>query len=250
MNGILGKKLGMTQIFRPDGRMVSVTVLVAGPCTVTQKKTKDTDGYDAVQVGFGETDFRKFNRAAKGHLQKKNLKAFSRLKEFRTDQVGDYELGGLVTIKRFKAGDMVDVTGVSKGKGFQGVIKRHHKAGGPASHGSCFHRSTGSIGQRTYPGKVFKNMKLPGHMGDEQVTVKNLEVVEVRPDQNLIFVKGGVPGGPNAFLVIRNQMGDFAQRKEEAPGGAPAPGGVPASGDASVSGGAPESPQKEKEAAA
>ena len=128
-----------------------------------------------------------------------------------------YEVGQQLTVKRFKAGDLIDVTGVSKGKGFQGVIKRHHKAGGPKSHGSCFHRSTGSIGQRTYPGKVFKNMKLPGHMGDEQVTVKNLQVVEVREGENLLFVKGAVPGGPNAFLVVQNRAPDFSQRKEETP---------------------------------
>jgi len=217
MNGILGKKIGMTQIFTAEGRMLGVTVLLAGPCTVTQKKTKETDGYDAIQVGFEECDFRKLNRAEKGHLQKKNQKAFGWLKEFRTDQIADYEVGKAVTMKQFKTGDFIDVTGVSKGKGFQGVIKRHHKKGGPRSHGSCFHRSTGSIGQRTYPGKVFKNMKLPGHMGAEQVTVKNLQVVEIRPEENLIFVKGAVPGGPNAFLVIRNQAPDFAKRKEEAP---------------------------------
>jgi len=214
MAGILAKKLGMTQIFTQDGRVVPVTVLLAGPCTVAQKKTVVTDGYDAIQLGFGDTEFRKFNKARKGHLQKKNLKAFSWLKEFRVSQISDYEVGQVLTLNRFKQGDIIDVTGVSKGKGFQGVIKRHHKKGGPRSHGSCFHRSTGSIGQRTYPGKVFKNMKLPGHMGDRQVTVKNLEVVEVRPSENLLFIKGAVPGAYTAQLVIHNRAKDFEQRKE------------------------------------
>ncbi|MFO1519775.1 MAG: 50S ribosomal protein L3 [bacterium] len=214
MRGLLAKKIGMTQLFTKDGRMVPVTVLLTGPCVVTQKKTVGTDGYDAVQVGFEETEFRKLNRPMKGHFQKKNQKAYSWLKEFRTAQIANFEVGSVITVGRFKAGDMVDATGVSKGKGFQGVIKRHHKKGGPRSHGSCFHRSTGSIGQRTYPGKVFKNMKLPGHMGDEQVTVKNLEVVEVRSGENLLFVKGAVPGGVNARLIINNLSPDFEQRKE------------------------------------
>jgi large subunit ribosomal protein L3 len=216
MAGILGKKLGMTQVFNKEGRCVPITVIQAGPCTVIQKKTMEIDGYTAVQLGFEEIEFRKLGRAMKGHFQKKNQKAFRWLKEFRTPQLESYNVGQILTAKQFKTGDFINVTGVSKGKGFQGVIKRHHKAGGPKSHGSCFHRSTGSIGQRTFPGKVFKNMKLPGHLGDRQVTVKNLEVVEIRPEENLIFIKGAVPGGPNAFLVINNLAQDFEQRKEEA----------------------------------
>lgn len=215
MAGILAKKLGMTQVFTKDGRCIPVTVVQAGPCTVVQKKTTDTDGYDSVQLGFEETEFRKLDKALKGHFQKKELKPFSWLKEFRINNVGDYEVGQLVTVKRFKQGDSVSVTGVSKGKGFQGVIKRHHKAGGPKSHGSTFHRSTGSIGQRTYPGKVFKNMKLPGHMGDKTVTTKNLEVIEIRHEENLLFISGTVPGGVNGYLVINNLAKDFDQRKEE-----------------------------------
>ncbi|MBL7686351.1 MAG: 50S ribosomal protein L3 [Deltaproteobacteria bacterium] len=215
MDGILAKKLGMTQIFTKDGQMVSVTVLQAGPCTVTQKKTTESDGYNAVQVGFLETEYRKLNRPEKGHLQKRNLKAFSVLKEFRTDQIADFEVGHEITVQKFLAGDMLDVSGVSKGKGFQGVIKRHHKAGGPKSHGSCFHRSTGSIGQRTYPGKVFKNMKLPGHMGAEKVTVKNLQLVEVRLQENLLFVRGAVPGANDGMLVITNRAKDYLTRKAE-----------------------------------
>lgn len=212
MNGLLGKKIGMTQVFSKDGLCIPVTVVLVGPCVVVQKKTTKTDGYNAIQLGFGEKDFKKLNRALKGHFQKKKSKAFSWLKEFRVNKVDDYNLGQVFTASSFKEGDFVDVTGVSKGKGFQGVIKRHHKAGGPKSHGSCFHRSTGSIGQRTYPGKVFKNMKLPGHMGDEQVTVKNLRVVEVRPEENLIFIYGAVPGGSNAKIIIKNLSQDFEQR--------------------------------------
>src|SRR4030095_2158510 len=205
MVGILGRKLGMTQVFTKDGKSVPVTVILAGPCMVTQRKTAATDGYEAVQVGFEEIEFRKLNRARKGHLQKKKLKAYRNLREFRVEDGAPYEIGQELTLKRFKEGDVIDVTGGSKGEGFQGVIKRHHKAGGPKSHGSCLYRSTGSIGQRTYPGKVFKNMKLPGHMGDERVTVKNLKVVEVSSAENLILVKGAVPGGPNAFLIVQNR---------------------------------------------
>lgn len=215
MAGILAKKLGMTQVFTKDGRCIPVTVVQAGPCTVVQKKTTDTDGYNSVQLGFDETEFRKLDKALKGHFQKKELKPFAWLKEFRINNIDDYEVGQAVTVKRFKAGDSVSVTGVSKGKGFQGVIKRHHKAGGPKSHGSTFHRSTGSIGQRTYPGKVFKNMKLPGHMGDKTVTTKNLEVIEIRAEENLLFISGTVPGGVNGYLVINNLAQDFDQRKEE-----------------------------------
>lgn len=217
MAGILAKKLGMTQVFTKDGRCLPVTVVQAGPCTVIQKKTTETDGYNSVQLGFEETDFRKLNKAEKGHFQKKELKPFAWLKEFRINNIDDYQVGQTLTVKRFKEGDVIAVTGVSKGKGFQGVIKRHHKRGGPKSHGSTFHRSTGSIGQRTYPGKVFKNMKLPGHMGDEKVTIQNLEIVEIRPEENLLFIRGTVPGGVNAYLVINNLEKDFDQRKEEVP---------------------------------
>ncbi len=220
MAGILAKKLGMTQIFTKDGRCLPVTVVQAGPCTVIQKKTTDSDGYNSVQLGFGETDFRKLNKAAKGHFQKKELKPFAWLKEFRINNIDDYQVGQVLTVKRFKEGDTISVSGISKGKGFQGVIKRHHKSGGPKSHGSRLHRSTGSIGQRTYPGKVFKNMKLPGHMGDEKVTIQNLEVVEIRPEENLLFIQGTVPGGVNAYLMIHNLEKDFDQRKEEAPAAA------------------------------
>ena len=201
MSGLLGKKLGMTEVFNEAGDVVPVTVIQAGPCPVIQKKTRDRDGYDAVQLGFGELAERKSNKATKGHFSKNNLKPTRFLKEFQTD--GSLEVGQVVTVESFKVGDKVKVTGVSKGKGFAGVIKRWGKAGGPASHGSRFHRTTGSIGQRTSPGEVFKNMKLPGHLGSERVTVRNLLVVQVRPEENLLLLRGAVPGANHNLVEIR-----------------------------------------------
>jgi large subunit ribosomal protein L3 len=206
MNGLLGKKLGMTQVFDEAGDIVPVTVIQAGPCVVVQKKSADKDGYDAIQIGFGEIPEKRASKRGKtflGHFRKRSLKPFRHLKEFRIGKDDAYEVGQVLTVGGFQPGDSVKVTGVSKGKGFQGVIKRHGKAGGPASHGSRFHRSTGSIGQRTSPGEVFKNMKLPGHLGDEKVTVKNLKVVQVRSDENLLFVRGAVPGAKNNLVIIR-----------------------------------------------
>ena len=200
--GLLGKKIGMTQVFDKDGECVPVTVVRAGPCVVVQKKTKENDGYEAIQLGFEEIPEGKVNRPYQGHFAKRNLKPFRFLKEFRISGEASYEQGHVLSVEGFQIGDRVKVTGVSKGKGFQGVIKRHGKAGGPASHGSRFHRTTGSIGQRTSPGEVFKNMKLPGHMGDEKVSVRNLEVIEVRPQDHLLFIKGAVPGAANNLLMI------------------------------------------------
>lgn len=205
MADLIGKKIGMTQVFDEKGDAVSVTVVQAGPCVVVQKKTKAKDGYDAIQLGFEELPEAKAKKRAKplvNHFAKKNVKAQRFLKEFRV--VGDaaFEVGQQLTAEIFKAGDVVNVSGVSKGKGFAGVIKRHGKAGGPATHGSRFHRSTGSIGQRTSPGEVFKNMKLPGHMGAERVTVKKLSIVQVRAEDNLVFIRGAVPGGKNSILSI------------------------------------------------
>ena len=202
MSGLLGKKMGMTQYFDETGDVVPVTVIQAGPCTVVQKRTVGTDGYEALQLGFEELAERKANKPQKNHFAKKNLKPFRYLKEFKGLDAS-LEVGQLVSASLFQVGELVKVTGVSKGKGFAGVIKRHHKAGGPATHGSRFHRTTGSIGQRTSPGEVFKNMKLPGHLGDVQVTVRHLEVVQIRPEQNLLFIKGAVPGARNNLLVIQ-----------------------------------------------
>ncbi len=208
MADILGKKIGMTQVFDEKGDAVSVTVVQAGPCVVVQRKTKAKDGYDAIQVGFDELPESKAKKKSKpllSHYQKKGVKPQRFLQEFRVSADAAFEVGQRLTVEIFKAGEIVNVSGVSKGKGFAGVIKRHGKAGGPATHGSRFHRSTGSIGQRTSPGEVFKNMKLPGHLGSEKVTVKKLRVVEVRPQDHLIFIRGAVPGGVNNLLSIRSE---------------------------------------------
>ncbi len=193
----------MTQLFDESGDVVPTTVLQAGPCVVVQRKKKETDGYEAIQVGFEELPEKKVSRPALGHTQKKGLKPFRFFREFRVPAEDAYEIGQILTAETFKVGDRVKITGFSKGKGFQGVIKRHGKAGGPASHGSRFHRTTGSIGQRTSPGEVFKNMKLPGHLGDERVTVRGLKVVQIRLEDNVILVRGAVPGARNNLLMIR-----------------------------------------------
>ncbi len=210
--GLIGKKIGMTQYFNSEGDSFGATVLQVGPCTVTQVKTKANAGYDAVQLGLEEIDFRKVDRATRGHFEKKNLRPFRVLKEVRVQKSEDFNLGQKISVEAFQVGDLIEVTSISKGKGFQGVIKRHKKAGGPASHGSTFHRSTGSIGQRTYPGKVFKLMKLPGHMGCDQVTVRNLKVLGVHPEKNLLVVHGAVPGWKNAIVLIRSGQAGFEDR--------------------------------------
>jgi len=217
--GLIGKKIAMTQIFADGGEYFGATVLQVGPNVVTQVKKPDTEGYSALQLGFDELEFRRVNRATRGHFEKKGLKAYRELREIRVSDSTAFKVGQKLNVSAFQAGDLVEVTGVSKGKGFQGVIKRHHKAGGPASHGSCFHRSTGSIGQRTYPGKVFKLMKLPGHMGDDQVTVRNLKVLRVDAERNLLVLNGAVPGGENAILLVRSADPGFENRlkAQEAP---------------------------------
>jgi large subunit ribosomal protein L3 len=198
--GIIGKKLGMSQIFRDDGKLEAVTVIEAGPCVVTQVKTKAKEGYNAVQLGFGEA--KRLNSPQRGHL--KGLGQFKYLREFRLDDTGGVEVGQKIDVSLFKAGDLVDVTGVSKGKGFAGVVKRHHFAGGPKSHGqSDRHRAPGSIGATTSPGRVFKGLRMAGHMGNQRVTVRNLEVLEADPTRNLLLVKGAVPGGRNSLLMIK-----------------------------------------------
>lgn len=199
MNGLLGKKKGMTEIFTAQGEAVPVTVIEAGPCVVVQRKSAAAEGYDAVQLGFVPVDPKRLSKPLAGHAGKG--KGFRHLREFRVGADFGGKPGDAITAEIFQAGERVQVSGISKGKGFQGVIKRHGKAGGPASHGSRFHRTTGSIGQRTSPGEVFKNMKLPGHLGSERVTVRNLEVVEVRG--NLVFVRGSVPGSNDGLLELR-----------------------------------------------
>lgn len=197
-SGLLGKKLGMTQIYDDDGRLVGVTVVEAGPCRVAQIKTKERDGYEAVQLAFGDLAERKLNKPKSGHLKKGQVPASRWLREF--GKLGEVEVGQVIKADLFQKGDWVDVEGVSKGKGFQGVIKRHHYGGGPASHGSMFHRAPGSIGQSSFPSRVWKNKALPGHMGSERVTVQRLRVLESRPEQNLLFISGAIPGS-NAGLV-------------------------------------------------
>lgn len=200
-NGLLGKKLGMTQVFDDEGRLIPVTVIEAGPCRVAQVKTRERDGYEAVQLAFGETKERKLSRAALGHLKKAQVPASRWLKEFK--KLGDLKVGQTLKADVFQKGEWVDVEGVSKGKGFQGVIKRHHYRGGPETHGHMFHRAPGSIGSSAFPSRVWKGKTLPGHMGSERVTVQRLKIIETRPDENLLFVSGAVPGARGGLLIVR-----------------------------------------------
>jgi large subunit ribosomal protein L3 len=204
IQGILGKKLGMTQVFVADGRRIPVTVVEAGPCTVVQKKTESTDGYNALQVGFSAKKTHRVNKPMMGHFKKADQGAFAALRELAADNVDEYQVGDQVTCDSvFKAGDIVDVTGTSKGKGFQGVIKRWGFSGGRATHGSKFHRGPGSIGMSASPARVHRGKKMPGQMGNARVTQQNLEIVEVRADQNLILVKGAIPGPNDGLVLIR-----------------------------------------------
>ncbi len=201
MTGMLGRKLGMTQVFDDSGRMMPVTVVEAGPCCVVQVKTRERDGYEAVKIGFSEIKKAKnINKPMGGVFKKAGLAAYRMLKEF---PMGDLKVGEMLTVERFKKGDVVSVSGVSKGKGFQGVMKRHNYAGGPGSHGSMFNRAPGSIGASSFPSRVWKNKGLPGHMGSERVTVKNLRVVDVKTEQNVLLILGAVPGSNGTYLEIR-----------------------------------------------
>lgn len=203
IQGILGKKLGMSQIFAMDGRRIPVTVVEAGPCVVVQKKTVANDGYNALQVGFVSRATHRVNRPAMGHFKMAGKGAFAYLREFRVENVDDFNIGDEIKCEVFAAGDIVDVTGTSKGKGFQGVIKRWNFSGGRSSHGSKFHRGPGSIGCSAWPSRVFKGKKMAGQMGNARVTTQNLEIVDVRPEQNLILVKGAIPGAKNSLVTIR-----------------------------------------------
>lgn len=205
--GILGRKLGMTQIITDSGEVVPVTVVEAGPCSVVQKKNEDVDGYGAVQVGFFERRSNLANKPEKGHLNKGKVAPVRYLREFRVDDVDAYELGQVFSADVFAEGEFIDVTGVSKGKGTQGGMKRWNFAGGRASHGAeKVHRKVGSIGCSAYPGKVFKGKKMPGRMGNEQVTVQNLTVVRVQAEKNLLLIKGAVPGHNNGLLIIKKAV--------------------------------------------
>lgn len=200
---ILGKKLGMTQVFAADGRRIAVTVVEAGPCVVVQKKTIETDGYNALQVGFQTKSAARTNKPMMGHFKKVGQGAFSHLKEVMVENVDDFKPGDHITCDIFSPGDIVDVTGVSKGKGFQGVIKRWNFAGGRSTHGSMFHRAPGSIGASAWPSRVFKGKKMAGQMGNKRVTTQSLQIVEIRPEENLLLIKGAIPGPKNSLVAIR-----------------------------------------------
>lgn len=204
--GILGRKLGMTRVFADDGAITPVTVIQAGPCPVLQIKSAEKDGYEALQLGFDEIPERKVNKPAKGHQSKVGKGYFRYLREMRFEGTAEYELGQEITVDIFAAGEKVKVTGTSKGKGFQGVMKRWNFKGSRASHGAeKVHRSPGSIGHATFPGKVFKGKKMAGHMGDRRVTYKNLEIVDIRLEDNVILVKGQVPGAKGSLVMVRKQ---------------------------------------------
>jgi len=199
--GIIGKKIGMTQVFRPNGEVVPVTVVKAGPCVVVQRKTPAKDGYDAVQLGLVEAG-RKTNRPITGHLKKASVEGVKVMREFKLNGA-DLKTGDRVLVDQFKKAQKVDVTGISKGRGFAGVVKRHHFGGGDATHGSMFHRAPGSIGASSYPSRVLPGMKMGGHMGDSQVTVRNLEVVDIDLEENVLMVKGAVPGPNGGYVCVR-----------------------------------------------
>jgi large subunit ribosomal protein L3 len=203
MSGLIGKKIGMTSIFDDNGKNLPCTVIQAGPCVVTQVRTQDTDGYDALQLGFDDKPVKNSNQASKGHFKKANTAPKRKLVEFK-DFNSEYKLGDTVSVDLFQEGEFVDVTGTSKGKGFQGVVKRHGFAGvGQATHGQHNRlRAPGSIGAASYPARVFKGMRMAGRMGNERVTVQNLKVLKVVPEKNLLVVKGCVPGHKNAYILI------------------------------------------------
>lgn len=212
--GILGKKLGMTQVFSKNGKLIPVTVVEVEPNVVTQIKTTETDGYDAIQLGFDTKREKLSNKAEKGHLAKANTAPKRFLKEIRGVDVSKYQLGQELTVEVFEEGEMVDVTGISKGKGFQGVIKRYNQSRGPMGHGSQYHRGVGSLGTLR-PMRVFKGKKLPGHMGQVTVTMQNLEIVAVMPEENVILIKGNVPGAKKSLVIIKSAVKMPEVKKEK-----------------------------------
>ncbi len=206
MKTIIGKKVGMTQIFDEHGKVIPVTVIEAGPCVISQVKSVETDGYNAIQLGFGDVKESKVNKPIKGHFAKANVPAKKHLREFRLDSIEGIKVGDELKADVFAEGEKIDVQGTSKGKGFQGVIKRHGQHRGPMGHGSMYHRRPGSMGATSTPGRVFKGKKLPGHMGRVTVTIQNLDVVKVDLDKNVILVKGSVPGPKGAILKIKSAV--------------------------------------------
>ncbi len=205
MKGILGRKLGMTQYYTPAGEAVAVTVIEAGPCVVVQTKTKENDGYEAVQVGFGAKPERLVNKPLKGHFARAGVKPLRYLREFRVENAGAYAVGQEIKVDIFSPGERVDITGTSKGRGFAGGIKRHGFHRGPMGHGSKYHRRPGALAAKG-PARVFKGRRLPGHYGNERVTVQNLEVVKVDPERNILMVRGAVPGNRGGLLIIKEAV--------------------------------------------
>ena len=203
---IIGKKIGMTQIFDEKGLVIPVTVIEAGPCIVAQVKTIETDGYNAIQLGYGDVKENRINRPEKGHFTKAKLALKKHLREFRVSEVADVTVGNEIKADVFEAGDKIDATAISKGKGFQGAIKRHGQSRGPMTHGSKYHRHAGSNGACSSPSKVFKGKKMPGHMGAKRITIQNLEVVRVMAEENVLLVKGSVPGPKKCLVTIRESV--------------------------------------------
>lgn len=203
MSALLGKKIGMTNVFSATGELVPVTVVQVGPCVVTQVKTVETDGYNSLQLAFDEKKVEKLTKPMAGHLKKATDKGFRVLREFRTDDVADVELGSTRGVDLFSVGEKVTISGITKGRGFQGTIKRHGFSRGPETHGNRNHRKPGSVGNSAWPGKIIKGKKMPGHMGVERETVKNLTIVDIRPDENLLLVKGAVPGWKTGILEVK-----------------------------------------------
>ncbi|PJA77769.1 MAG: 50S ribosomal protein L3 [Nitrospirae bacterium CG_4_9_14_3_um_filter_51_5] len=201
VKGLIGKKLGMIQVFDEGRRLIPVTVIEAGPCGIVQIKKNSTDGYESVQIGFREIPERKMTKPQLGHLKKAGNKVWRHLREFASE--GEEDVGSLVDVNIFSEGESINVQGVSKGKGFQGVIKRHNYAGGPASHGSMFHRAPGSIGASSFPSRVLKNKKLPGHMGNKKITVRGLKVFGIKSEENIILVSGSIPGPVGGIVIVR-----------------------------------------------
>jgi len=203
---IIGKKIGMTQVFTENGDVIPVTVVEAGPCTVIQKKTMDVDGYEAVQLGFGAIKPKQVTKPLEGHFGKHSVDAVKVIREFKLDDYDALEIGQKITVESFEAGDKVDVSGTSKGKGFQGVIKRHGQHIGPMAHGSKYHRSPGSMGSSAYPARVPKGKKLPGQMGNKHVTTLNLEVVQIMPEDNTLLIKGAIPGPRGSLVTVKSSV--------------------------------------------
>lgn len=201
--GLIGKKLGMTGLFTPDGESVPVTAVQVGPCVVTQIKTIDTDGYNALQLGFSEKKKTRVNKPLKGHFKKSGDACFAYLREVQVNDPGEYEIGQTIGLDVFDIGERIDVTATTKGKGFSGVIKRHGFHGGKKTHGSHSHRIPGSIGCSAWPSKVIKGKKLPGQYGNQRKTIRNLEIVDIRPQENIVLIKGAVPGSKNGFVEIK-----------------------------------------------